>query len=574
MADKNITVVLKAKDQASAAVRGLRGEFDKMRKNGGLTKAFMGGVGLSAGLGAMSAITTGISTVADAVGGLATGLLGAADAAREEDAEIAQLSRTLDNNVHGWRMQSEALDAAVKAGQELGFADSDLRRSIGTLSLSTGSLTEDFRLLTGVQDLARDRNISLEQATKAVSKAYQGQFGALKKLGFQIEKGADRTKVLRDVFARVEGAASLFANTAAGKLAVSVQHLGDAFEDLGREMPITGDEFTRMRVDWATEALKILYGVAHAVNVVTGNVESFDKNAFILNATWMGVTKTVRESQAALEAMSEEGLARAAAEAKKLSDALDTVVGSTKTTEKAWRKLLRPGDENKKSIRELTKDLEMWRRRERQALEDGDQQRWAVARANRTRTQEELDQHKTIRRAFQHDRQALDEVTQRRAEAAKKRREQEVAARRQARRTAWAVKVDEAQKQFAMTATNVKLQIQSQKIRALREQIEKVNTLPDAWWDFHLGIPPGFGGIFNPLIHFLGRNRARGGPVAANTSYIVGERGPEVFTPRMSGNITPNGRGGGCNHPVYIDGELMTHWVMRKLGQQAMWAAG
>lgn len=40
--------------------------------------------------------------------------------------------------------------------------------------------------------------------------------------------------------------------------------------------------------------------------------------------------------------------------------------------------------------------------------------------------------------------------------------------------------------------------------------------------------------------------RARGGPVAAGKSYLVGEEGPEIFTPRNSGEITPNsGRASG-----------------------------
>ena len=34
--------------------------------------------------------------------------------------------------------------------------------------------------------------------------------------------------------------------------------------------------------------------------------------------------------------------------------------------------------------------------------------------------------------------------------------------------------------------------------------------------------------------------RAEGGPVAAGSTYLVGERGPEYFTPSSSGSITPN----------------------------------
>ena len=49
--------------------------------------------------------------------------------------------------------------------------------------------------------------------------------------------------------------------------------------------------------------------------------------------------------------------------------------------------------------------------------------------------------------------------------------------------------------------------------------------------------------------------RASGGPVMAGGSYIVGEKGPELFTPNGSGNITPNGGfGGGANITVNVNG--------------------
>ena len=38
----------------------------------------------------------------------------------------------------------------------------------------------------------------------------------------------------------------------------------------------------------------------------------------------------------------------------------------------------------------------------------------------------------------------------------------------------------------------------------------------------------------------FGGFRAMGGPVTAGTSYVVGERGPELFTPKSSGSVTSN----------------------------------
>lgn len=42
----------------------------------------------------------------------------------------------------------------------------------------------------------------------------------------------------------------------------------------------------------------------------------------------------------------------------------------------------------------------------------------------------------------------------------------------------------------------------------------------------------------------FGGARAGGGPVSGGKSYLVGERGPEMFVPKSSGTIVPNGAGG------------------------------
>ncbi len=53
-----------------------------------------------------------------------------------------------------------------------------------------------------------------------------------------------------------------------------------------------------------------------------------------------------------------------------------------------------------------------------------------------------------------------------------------------------------------------------------------------------LGAPGGVGGGL-----LFGGARAAGGPVAARKAYLVGERGPEMFVPGVSGAIRPNGGG-------------------------------
>ena len=91
---------------------------------------------------------------------------------------------------------------------------------------------------------------------------------------------------------------------------------------------------------------------------------------------------------------------------------------------------------------------------------------------------------------------------------------------------------------------------------ALESVAESIQNIKDTW-----------NSIPKPLKDFLGKgnnlaknlvvpgairnlmkqkrgDRALGGPVSAGGSYLVGERGPEIFTPRSSGSIAANGSGG------------------------------
>jgi hypothetical protein len=48
--------------------------------------------------------------------------------------------------------------------------------------------------------------------------------------------------------------------------------------------------------------------------------------------------------------------------------------------------------------------------------------------------------------------------------------------------------------------------------------------------------------------------RASGGPVSQGSSYLVGERGPEIFTPSGGGMITPNSAIGGNTITINVQG--------------------
>jgi hypothetical protein len=72
-----------------------------------------------------------------------------------------------------------------------------------------------------------------------------------------------------------------------------------------------------------------------------------------------------------------------------------------------------------------------------------------------------------------------------------------------------------------------------------------------------------FGNLFQNMAGLPGR--ASGGSVSSGMSYLVGEQGPELFTPGSSGGITPNGGWGGNTYHNYdMRGAVVTDELVRK----------
>lgn len=59
-------------------------------------------------------------------------------------------------------------------------------------------------------------------------------------------------------------------------------------------------------------------------------------------------------------------------------------------------------------------------------------------------------------------------------------------------------------------------------------------------------------GISGVIDSVFGGGRAAGGPVSAGTTYLVGEKGPELFKPSTSGTIVPNNAMGGSGTTINL----------------------
>lgn len=76
-------------------------------------------------------------------------------------------------------------------------------------------------------------------------------------------------------------------------------------------------------------------------------------------------------------------------------------------------------------------------------------------------------------------------------------------------------------------------------------------------------------GVFDLVIQGIAGTRAGGGPVGSGSTYLVGERGPELFTPNTAGKIIPNhalggGGGGDTYYQDFTVGDVATVSMLKK----------
>lgn len=77
-------------------------------------------------------------------------------------------------------------------------------------------------------------------------------------------------------------------------------------------------------------------------------------------------------------------------------------------------------------------------------------------------------------------------------------------------------------------------------VSAIRSLVDLVRNNP---------LVKGIGGLIDSV---FGGGRASGGPVTAGTTYLVGEKGPELFKPSTSGSIIPNNAMGGSGTTINL----------------------
>jgi hypothetical protein len=198
----------------------------------------------TAGQKAQFAIGKAAAPAAAALGVLAD-FGGDAVKAFMEDDKAAQLpAKSLKNTTGATDAQIASVEKFItQTSIAAAVSDDELRPAMDKLVRGTGDVTEAQNLLNLALDISAGTGKDLGAVSDALSKAFNGQLGPLKKLdpalAGLIENGATTDEVFAALGDTFKGAASTSANTASGKMKSFGIQMGEFKESVGAAvMPI------------------------------------------------------------------------------------------------------------------------------------------------------------------------------------------------------------------------------------------------------------------------------------------------------------------------------------------------
>jgi hypothetical protein len=159
-------------------------------------------------------------------------------AAVEDEASQKQLAEALKNTTNATDAQIASTEDYISKQQlAFGVADTKLRPALANLARATGDVGKAQQLTNLAMDIAAATGKDLETVSLTLSKAYNGNIGALTKLGIPlddaIKKSGDFNLVQAELTRLFGGAAKANTETYAGQLAIVTERVGELKESIG-----------------------------------------------------------------------------------------------------------------------------------------------------------------------------------------------------------------------------------------------------------------------------------------------------------------------------------------------------
>lgn len=204
-------------DKADKETRTFSDKLGGALKTGALAFAALG-----AAAGA-AAITIGVQAVKAAI--------------EDEKAQLT-LAKTLENTTKATKDQIKGVEDYIKATSlAKGVTDDQLRPSLDRLVRSTGDVTKAQKLQQLALDISAGTGKDLASVSEALGKAYDGNLGALKRLGVPLDdsiiKSKDFTKAQEALTKQFAGQSDVAANSFAGRMERVKIAIDEAKESIG-----------------------------------------------------------------------------------------------------------------------------------------------------------------------------------------------------------------------------------------------------------------------------------------------------------------------------------------------------
>jgi hypothetical protein len=156
-----------------------------------------------------------------------------ARAAAEEEAIFGRLEQAVEATGESYDKYATSIDAAVKKGEEMAFADDAVAKALGSMTQQMGSAEDALDNIALAMDVARARGISLNDAAILVGKVHEGNIGILNRYGIAVAEGTTATEALSLLQQRTAGQAVAYSNSQAGEIDRYRNALDNLTESIG-----------------------------------------------------------------------------------------------------------------------------------------------------------------------------------------------------------------------------------------------------------------------------------------------------------------------------------------------------
>jgi hypothetical protein len=229
---------------------------------------------------AQFAIKKAAVPAAAALGGLALALGDATKAAMEDQQEQAALALTLQNVTGAGKAQTAQIEDQISAmSRASGIADTEYRKSLEALVRGTKDVDMAMKDMNLVMDISTALQTDSSTVADALAKAYQGNFKALRSLSPEmatmIKEGASLNEIMDVLGGTFGGATAKSAETAAGKMKILKNSIGETKESIGAALlPVLEAVLPVLNkfAAWAQDNPKAFLFIAGAIGAVAAAI--------------------------------------------------------------------------------------------------------------------------------------------------------------------------------------------------------------------------------------------------------------------------------------------------------------